>query len=64
MFVMDESITPRIFLHVYVSFCLVANLITFDEFTMGGLHLLNVAPTHLHHNSWGYLQAFRLLCQS
>ena len=34
----------------------------FDEFTMGVLRLLNVAPTQLHPNSWAYLQAFRLLC--
>ena len=30
----------------------------FDEFTMGVLQLLNVAPTQLHPNSWVYLQAF------
>jgi len=34
----------------------------FDEFTMGVLRLLNVAPTQLHPNSWAYLQPFRLLC--
>jgi len=33
----------------------------FDEFTMGVLHTLNVAPTQLHPNSWASLQAFRLL---
>jgi len=27
----------------------------FDEFTMGLLRFLNVAPTQLHPNSWGYL---------
>jgi len=26
-----------------------------DEFTMGVLRLLNVAPTQLHPNSWGSL---------
>jgi len=36
----------------------------FDEFTMGVLRLLNVAPTQLHPNSWAYLQAFRLLCMA
>ncbi|QCD82377.1 Transposase putative [Vigna unguiculata] len=36
----------------------------FDEFTMGVLQLLNVAPTQLHPNSWAYLQAFRLLCMA
>jgi len=31
---------------------------------MGVLCLLNIAPTQLHPNTWGYLQAFRLLCLS
>jgi len=35
-----------------------------DEFTMGILRLLNVAPTQLHPNSWGSLQAFRLICKA
>jgi len=35
-----------------------------DEFTMGVLRLLNVAPTQLHPNSWGSLQAFRLICKA
>jgi len=35
-----------------------------DDFTMGVLRELNVAPTQLHPNSWAYLQAFRVLCQS
>jgi len=35
-----------------------------DDFTMGVLRALNVAPTQLHLNSWAYLQAFRILCQS
>ncbi|QCE06844.1 hypothetical protein DEO72_LG9g1858 [Vigna unguiculata] len=35
-----------------------------DDFTMGVLRVLNVAPTQLHPNSWAYLQAFRILCQS
>jgi len=36
----------------------------FDDFTMGVLRVLNVAPTQLHPNSWAYLQAFRILCES
>jgi len=36
----------------------------FDDFSMRVLRLLNVAPTQLHPNTWGYLQAFRLLCLS
>ena len=35
-----------------------------DDFTMGVLRELNVAPTQLHPNSWAYMQAFRVLCQS
>ena len=31
---------------------------------MGVLRALNVAPTQLHPNSWAYMQAFRVLCQS
>ena len=34
-----------------------------DEFTIGVLPILNVAPTQLHPNSWRYLQSFRLLCE-
>lgn len=33
-----------------------------DDFTMGVLRFLNVAPTQLHPNSWVSLQAFRVLC--
>ena len=35
----------------------------FDDFTMGVLRVLNVAPTQLHPNSWASLQAFRLVCR-
>jgi len=35
-----------------------------DDFAIGVLRALNVAPTQLHPNSWAYLQAFRILCQS
>jgi len=38
--------------------------LSLDDFTMGVLRVLNVAPTQLHPNSWAYLQAFRILCQS
>jgi len=34
----------------------------FDDFTMGVLRILNVAPTQLHPNSWAAFQAFRVLC--
>ncbi|QCD79167.1 hypothetical protein DEO72_LG1g2806 [Vigna unguiculata] len=45
------------FLQLYVK-------LPFDDFTMGVLGLLNVAPTQLHPNSWAYLQAFRVLCRA
>jgi len=35
----------------------------FDEFTIGVLRTLNVAPTQLHPNSWASLQAFQLLAE-
>ena len=34
----------------------------FDNFTMGVLRTLNVAPTQLHPNLWAAFQAFRMLC--
>jgi len=51
----------------YVYSCMFVKLhvrLPFDNFTMGVLRLLNVAPTQLHPNSWGSLQAFRLLCRT
>ena len=51
----------------YVYSCMFVKLhvrLPFDEFTIGVLRLLNVAPTQLHPNSWGSLQAFRLLCKA
>jgi len=37
--------------------------LSFDEFTIGVLRMLNVAPTQLHLNNWGSLQAFSLICK-
>nr|KYP68866.1 hypothetical protein KK1_022515 [Cajanus cajan] len=34
-----------------------------DDFQMGVLRVLNVAPTQLHPNGWAYMQAFRVLCK-
>jgi len=51
----------------YMYSCMFVKLhirLPFDAFTMGILKLLNVAPTQLHPNSWGSLQAFRLLCRA
>ena len=49
----------------YMYMCLFSDLhdsLPFDEFTMGVLRALNVAPTQIHLNTWASLQAFRLLC--
>ena len=49
----------------YMYTCLFSDLhvsLPFDEFTMGVLRALNVAPTQIHLNTWASLQAFRLLC--
>jgi len=35
----------------------------FDDFTIGVLRVLNVAPNQLHPNSLASLQAFRLICR-
>ena len=43
------------FSDLYVSF-------PFDDFTMGVLQALNVAPSQIHPNTWASLQTFRLIC--
>jgi len=53
---------PRDFFFVYNTFF--SNLhitLSFDDFTIGVLRILNVAPTQLHLNSWTILQAFWVL---
>jgi len=55
----------KIFFFVYV--CLFNELhvtIPFNEFTMGVLRILNIAPTQLHPNSWAAFQAFRAICDA
>ncbi|XP_029128598.1 uncharacterized protein LOC114916316 [Cajanus cajan] len=50
----------------YIYDCLLRDLkvkLPFDEFTMGVLRVLNVAPTQLHPNSWAQLQGFKHLCR-
>ena len=52
------------FFYMYV--VLFTNLhvrLPFDEFTVGVLRILNVAPSQLHPNAWVALQAFRFLCR-
>lgn len=47
----------RVLLYVHIS----SHSFPFDEFTMGFLRVLNVAPTQLHPNSRASLQDFYLL---
>jgi len=49
----------------FIYSCQFSNLhvvLPFDDFTMGVLRTLNVAPSQLHPNTWASLQAFRLMC--
>lgn len=51
----------------YIYLCLFYDLyvrLPFTGFQMDILRILNVAPSQLHPNSWGYIQAFGVLCQS
>ncbi|KOM40081.1 hypothetical protein LR48_Vigan04g027900 [Vigna angularis] len=38
--------------------------VPFTTFQMDVLRTLNVAPSQLHPNSWGYMQAFAVLCRA
>ena len=52
------------FFYMYV--CLFKDLhvrLPFDDFTMGVLQSLSLAPTQLHPNGWAFVQAFRALCR-
>jgi len=60
----QEGATEKFFYMYMCHFSLVHVRLPLDDFTMGVLRALNVAPTQLHPNSWAYLQAFRMLCQS
>ena len=58
----QEGATEKFF---YMYMCHFSELhvrLPLDDFAMGILRALNVAPTQLHPNSWAYLQAFRILC--
>ena len=60
----DEGAAEKFFYMYMCHFSQLHVRLPLDDFTMGVLHQLNVAPTQLHPNSWAYLQAFRVLCQS
>ncbi|QCD79450.1 hypothetical protein DEO72_LG1g3091 [Vigna unguiculata] len=60
----QEGATEKFFYMYMCHFSQLLVRLPLDDFTMGVLCELNVAPTQLHPNSWAYLQAFRVLCQS
>ena len=60
----QEGATEKFFYMYMCHFSQLHVRLPLDGFTMGVLWALNVAPTQLHSNSWAYLQAFRILCQS
>jgi len=60
----QEGATERFFYMYMCHFSQLHVRLPLDDFTMGVLRALNVAPTQLHPNSWAYLQAFHILCQS
>jgi len=60
----QEGATEKFFYMYMCHFSQLHVRLSLDDFIMGVLRVLNVAPTQLHPNSWAYLQAFRILCQS
>ncbi|QCD89722.1 hypothetical protein DEO72_LG4g668 [Vigna unguiculata] len=60
----QEGATEKFFYMYMCHFSQLHVRLPLDDFTMGVLRALNVAPTQLHPNSWAYLQAFRILCKS
>jgi len=60
----QEGATEKFFYMYMCHFSQLHVRLPLDDFTMGVLWALNVAPTQLHPNNWAYLQAFRILCQS
>ncbi|QCD89124.1 hypothetical protein DEO72_LG4g62 [Vigna unguiculata] len=60
----QEGAADRFFYMYICHFSQLYVQLPLDNFAMGILRLLNVAPTQLHPNSWAYLQAFYVLCQS
>ena len=60
----QEGATEKFFYMYMCHFSQLHVRLPLDDFTMGVLRVLNLAPTQLHTNSWAYLQAFRILCQS
>jgi len=51
----QEGATEEFFYMYMFHFSQLYVRLPFDDFTIGVLRLLNVAPTQLHLNSWAYL---------
>ena len=60
----QEGATEKFFYMYMCHFSQLHVRLPLDDFTMGVLRGLDVAPTQLHPNSWAYMQTFRILCQS
>jgi len=60
----QEAATEKFFYMYMCHFSQLHVRLPLDDFTMGMLRALDVAPTQLHLNNWAYLQAFCILCQS
>jgi len=60
----QEGGTEKFFYMYMCHFSQLHKRLPLDDFTMGVLRALNVALMQLHPNSWAYMQAFRILCQS
>jgi len=60
----QEGATKKFFYMYMCHFSQLHVRLPLDDFTMGVLCALDAAPTQLHLNSWAYMQAFRILCQS
>jgi len=60
----QERATEKFFYMYVCHFSQLHVRLPLDDFNLGVLRALNVAPTQLHPNSWAYLQAFRILCES
>ncbi|KAJ1390998.1 hypothetical protein SESBI_37017 [Sesbania bispinosa] len=62
-FTPPPSPTLPSFTFVYETFFTKLNLpLPFNQFHCQILRILNVAPTQLHQNSWGFIRAFEVLC--
>nr|KYP55437.1 hypothetical protein KK1_001649 [Cajanus cajan] len=56
---------PTSSLYIYMYHCVFRDLgvvIPFTPFECEFLRRINVAPSQLHPNSWGFLRAFQILC--